>query len=106
MAFLRIFRTQNPKKFNFNPRYYDAEAEEREERNARLKKLSEKSPEGMKERISARMRTGGGGLAARETRRKAIMRSNLIMVGALIFLLLLGYGLIQVYLPQIMDALY
>jgi len=106
MAFLKIFRTPNPKRFNFNPRFYNPEEEERQERNERLKKLAEKSPEGMKERISARMRTGGGSAATRETRRKAIMRSNLIMVVVLIFLIVLGYGLIQVYLPQIMDALY
>ena len=105
MAFLRIFRTPNPKKFNFNPRHYDPEEEERQERHARYKKLAEKGPEGMKERISARMRSGSGGAAQRELRRKAIMRSNMIMVGVLIFLILLGYGLIQVYLPQLAESM-
>ena len=105
MAMFRVFRTPNPKKFNYKPRFYEPEEEEKQERRDRLRRMREKGAEGMKERISSGLRFRGGYTADRTARARAIRRSNLIMLAVVIFLIILSYGFIKVYLPEIMRAL-
>lgn len=105
MAMFRIFKSAKPRHFNFIPRYYDPEEEERQERRERRAKLRDQTTDGMKERISSGLKFRGGYTSDRNARKRAIRRSNFVMLGVLVFLMLLTYGFIRVYLPQIMDAL-
>jgi len=105
MALFRIFKSAKPREFNFIPRYYDPEEEEREERRKRRAKLSHKDTDGMKERISSGLKFRGGYTSDRTIRKQAIRKSNFVMLGVLAFLIVLTYGFIKVYLPQIMEAL-
>ena len=106
MAMLRFFKTAKPRSFNFIPRYYDPEEEERAERHKRREKLMNKDTEGMKERISSGLKYRGGYTSDRSARKRAVRKSNFVMLAVLVFLILLTYGFIKVYLPQIMEALY
>jgi len=105
MASFRIFKSPKPRHFNFIPRYYDPEEEERQAARDRRAKLREDSMEGRKERISSGLKYRGGYTSDRMARKRAIRRSNFVMLGVLVFLMVLTYGFIKVYLPQIMDAL-
>lgn len=105
MASFRIFKSPKPRHFNFIPRYYDPEEEERQERRERRAKLSEDSMEGRKERISSGLKYRGGYTSDRNARKQAIRKSNFVMLAVLAFLIVLTYGFIKVYLPQIMEAL-
>ena len=105
MAMPRIFNTPKPKHFNFIPRYYDPKEEERQANHKRREKLRDQTTEGAKERISSGLKFRGGYTSDRQARKQAIRRSNFVMLAVLVFLIILTYGFIRVYLPQIMEAL-
>ncbi|MFT4758833.1 MAG: hypothetical protein ACI9XO_002423 [Paraglaciecola sp.] len=105
MASFRIFKSPKPRHFNFIPRYYDPEEEERQAGRDRRAKLREDTMEGRKERISSGLKYRGGYTSDRTIRKQAIRKSNFVMLGVLVFLMVLTYGFIRVYLPQIMEAL-
>lgn len=105
MALFRIFKLAKPRHFNFIPRYYDPEEEEREQHRQRRAKLSNKDLTGTKERISSGLKFRGGYTSDRNVRKQAIRKSNFTMLAVLVFLMVLTYGFIRVYLPQIMEAL-
>ncbi|MEL6659074.1 MAG: hypothetical protein AAFZ63_10065 [Bacteroidota bacterium] len=79
--------------------YYDPQKEELQERLKELRELQQDDIDGTKARISSGMRSTWN--SDKEYRRKQVMRSNLILVGLVIMLLVLGYLLLNVYLPEL-----
>lgn len=90
------------KKFNYAPRYYDAEQEEREERRKERMQATEASSEGAKKRISRGLRSGRG--RNNKLRKKAAFRSNLILIAIVVALCAFCYIFIQNYLPQFIEG--
>ncbi len=98
---MKFFVTRTPKhrQFDYKPRYWDQEAEEREERLKRLESLKDGSVEGTKARISSGFKRGYRGNST--VRRRQVMRSNLILIGIVVLLLFFCYLFLTVYLPRI-----
>lgn len=102
-GFRFLFRTPKHQQFQYKPMHYDARKEELKERLAELERLKENGLEGTKARISSGIRRGY--LADQDYRKKQIMRSNLTLVLIVIMLIVLGYLLLDVYLPEITQML-
>ncbi|MEL6836734.1 MAG: hypothetical protein AAFP77_27275 [Bacteroidota bacterium] len=94
-----LFRVPKHQKFDYKPMYYDPQKEELQERLKELRELQQDDIDGTKARISSGMRSTWN--SDKEYRRKQVMRSNLILVGLVIMLLVLGYLLLNVYLPEL-----
>ena len=100
MAFFSFFNRPKHQTFDYKPRFYDPDKEDREARMARYRRDADDSGIA-KSRISAgfRQRTKRG-YTGTNTR-----RSNLRLIAILVVLLYLTYYFIQKYLPQIVDLL-
>ncbi len=98
-----LFRSRNiqAKKFNYTPRYYDPEQEEFRERIEERMGAGDKTKEGAKKRIAQGLRDG----RRRNTqfRKKAVLRSNLVLIAIVVALCLFCYIFIQNYLPKIIE---
>lgn len=94
-----IFRTPKPQHFDYKPRYYDPEKEAREERLKRLRALRDEGVDGSKARISSGLKRGY--LGSSTIRRRQVRRSNLILLGIVVLLIVLVYLFLTVYLPRI-----
>jgi hypothetical protein len=103
MALFKFGKTVKHQRFNYIPRFYDPEKEERDARIKAAMGLSDDSPEAMKSRIIRGFRDRKRG--ARTSHQRAARRSNLILVITLITLLMLTYILLTRYLPAIERAL-
>lgn len=101
MPGLRIFRTPKNQQFDYKPRYWDPKKEEMEERRRQLEELRSGGVEGAKARISSGLRRGGSYGTDTRLRQRQVMRSNVILIGVVVMLLVISYLLLQVYLPQI-----
>ena len=89
MALLNIFRTPKPRQFEYKPRYYDAEKEEREERirMAQAREANDMSEEAMKARIQQGFKRNRGLVEGdRAFRRRYNRRSNRLVVAIVIVL--------------------
>ncbi len=100
MAFFSFFNRPKHQTFDYKPRFYDPDKEEREARMAKYRRDADDSSIA-KSRISAgfRQRTKRG-YTGTNTR-----RSNLRLIAILVVLLYMTYYFIQKYLPQIVDLL-
>ncbi len=101
--FKRLTKLPKNRQYKYHPRYWNPKKEELEER---LKK-AELRKEGDKEAIKARISSGlkRGYLSDASFRKKRVMRSNLILIGIIVLLLILTYYGLAVYLPKMLDAL-
>ena len=96
------FRLPQNQKFAYKPRFWDPKEEERQERNARLKKIEEGGLDGMKERISGTFkRTSGVGGMTGTYRSRQVAKSNFVLIGIIVALVFLCYFAFTVYLPRI-----
>ncbi|WP_367392149.1 hypothetical protein [Lewinella sp. LCG006] len=95
----RMFKVPQHQKFDYKPMYYDPQKEELEERIKGLKELQKDDVEGAKARISSGMRSSY--LADQQYRKRQVLRSNLVLAGVVIMLIVLGYLLLDVYLPEL-----
>ena len=95
----KIFNVPVHQKFNYKPMHYDPRKEELEDRLRTLAELQRDDIAGAKSRISSGIRSGY--LADQTYRQQQIRRSNLVIVGVVIMLLVLGYLLLNVYLPEL-----
>lgn len=103
MALFKFGKTVKPQRFNYIPRYYDPEKEEREARIKRAMGMAGDNPEAMKSRILSGFRNRNRG--SRKGQQSAARRSNLILIVTLTTLLYLTYILLTRYLPVIERAL-
>ena len=94
-----LFRVPKHQQFDYKPMYYDPQKEELEERLEALRELQKDDIDGTKARIASGIR--GSYRTDQDYRRRQVLRSNLILVGVVIMLLVLGYLLLNVYLPEL-----
>jgi hypothetical protein len=104
MAFLKVFRVPKNQKFNYKPRHWDPQKEEFDERRRQAEERRKSGAAGAKARIASEFRRGKGGGDAR-FRQQQVFRSNMLLFGIVLFLLLTVYVLIQIYMPQLLDLL-
>lgn len=101
MAFLKIFKSHKNQRYDYKPRFWNPDEEERKERLKRLNKIKEDESdlEQIKSRISTGLRRGYK--HDQKYRSKQMYRSNVRLVIIIVFLAALTYILINVYLPKI-----
>ena len=105
MKFLQIFnKTPNYKKFNYSPRFYNPEEEERQERRSRIEKEVTESREnetprsgdsmyGYRERMHGAFRQAKGGAPAPGTNNNAtFLRLLILLVLSVGLIMYLQYG--------------
>ena len=107
MKLPRVFSTPKHQRYEYKPRFYDAKKEDLERR---LKEIQERKEGGDVEKSKARISQGfqsrGGSFSAStEYRSKQVVRSNMLLLAIIVVLLCVTYLLLNVYLPEILDAL-
>lgn len=99
MAFFKFGKTVKHQRFNYIPRYYDPEKEEREARIKAAMGMTGNDPEAMKTRIRSSMRDRHRG--SRKPQLTAARRSNIILIVVLLGLIWLTYYVLTRYLPAL-----
>ena len=102
MRIFNVFRLPKHSRYNYIPRFYDPDKEAMEERLKEIQLQSENSTEGMKTRIASGLRRGQGDTSIR---RKSVLRSNMIVLGTVVILVMLSVLFINYYLPRILESL-
>lgn len=93
-----LFRVPKHQQFQYKPMYYDPQKEELEDRLAELREREKNDVEGTKARIASGIRSSY--MADQTYRQQQVRRSNLVLVGIVIMLIVLGYLVLNVYLPD------
>ena len=106
MGIFRFMRTPTPQKFGYKPRFYNPDKEDLEERLERIRREESDDPEAVKKRIATGFRSRGGyNKEAKFARKRGENRSNIILIGVIVVLILATYIFLEVYLPQIENYL-
>jgi len=99
MGIFSFFKRPLHQKFDYKPRFYDADKEEREARWAKYSD-DDRKVDHMRSRISAGFRSKSKGANSR-----AAYRSNIRLVVILILLVVLTFIFLNKYLPVIVDSI-
>jgi len=105
MALLRFFRVPKHQQFKYNTRFYDPRKEELEQRIQRAEGVKNGDTEAMKARISEGFRGGGYYKVDNRFRSRQVRRSNMVLIGVIVVLLLLAYLIFNIYLPEGVEML-
>lgn len=104
MAVLRFFRVPKHQQYDYKPRYWDPKKEELEERLKQIEERSGNDPQAIKARLA-----GGGFRRGYQSdgsyRKRQVLRSNAILMGIVVVLIIFSYLFLSVYLPQIINVL-
>ena len=99
MKFVSLFtKAPNYKRFSFSPRYYDQQAEERKEREERIRREIEKEKGiAADDLVGYKSRMTGSFQYARKRSKvsESSLRSSLIRLGVLLFLALFLFAFLQ-----------
>jgi len=98
---LRFGKNIQPRQFNYQARWYDAEKEELERRLAKVDASKEKGVEAMKLRISDGMRNTS--MVNKEWKKKLTRQSNYRLIIVLMILLIITCVLFFMYYPLILS---
>ena len=101
MAFLRFTKIPKHQQYEYKPRFWDPKEEELKERLERVENMKKGDPEAIKARLSGGFRRGYEQGRNVRFRKQQAMRSNLVLLGVIVVLLLLSYMFLTVYLPGI-----
>lgn len=104
MPVLRFFRVPKHQHYDYKPRYWDPKKEELEDRLKQIEERSGSDPQAIKARLS------GGGFrrgyqADGRYRQRQVLRSNMILLGIVVVLIIFSYLFLSVYLPRIVNIL-
>ncbi|HQU58794.1 MAG: hypothetical protein KDD02_04760 [Phaeodactylibacter sp.] len=103
MALIKIFKVPKHQQYSYKPRYWDPQ---KEELHKRLKEVEERKGKSL-DAVRARLESGGmrrGYTADTGQRQRQVLRSNLILVGIIVLLVLLSYLFLTIYLPEIAES--
>lgn len=103
MAMRNFLKLPKHQQYHYRPRYWDPEKEEIRERLKQIDELKEQGADGMKARISSGFKRGY--LADNRLRKRQMMRSNMLLLAIVVFLLMVAYIFLNVYLPRIVNAI-
>jgi hypothetical protein len=99
MALFKFGSSIKPQRFNYIPRYYDPEKEDREERIRQAMGMASTDPDAIKARITKSFRDKQR--SRQKSPKGAARRSNIILIVTLITLIMLTYILLSRYMPAI-----
>ncbi len=103
---MNFFRVPRHRKYDYLPRYYDADKAELQERVKKAELMAQDTVEGAKARIAHKLSNrSGNGRAFEPQRRKAVLRSNLMLIGIIAALIITFLLLWDIYMPEIIDIL-
>lgn len=102
MALLKFFRVPKHQQFEYKTRYWDPKKEELEERLRKVEERKADSVAATKARIASGFRKKGYQVNS-DYRRRQARRSNLVLIGIVVVLLILSYLFLAVYLPRIVQ---
>ncbi len=103
---MNLFKVPKHRRYDYLPRYYSPEKAELEERLKKAELMAQDDIEGTKARIAHKLSSrSGNGRAFEPQRRKAILRSNLMLIAILAALIISCLLLWDIYMPQIIDFL-
>ena len=102
MKLFSFFKTPGHRQFQYVPRFYDPDKEDLDARVRRAQLESQDGAEAMKSRISSGLRRQRGNMSARK---RSVVKSNMIILGAVIILIFLVALLVNSYLPRILEYL-
>lgn len=97
--FLKVQKVPEHKKFGYTPRYYDPKKEELMERVEAAKSKSGASAEATKARIKSSLRRSRNNNPA--LRKQQVFKSNMLLLAIIVALVVVGFIMINVYLPKI-----
>ena len=103
MALLRFFKVPKHQRYDYKPRFYDPKKEELQKRLKEIEGVKNGEIEATKSRISKGMRRGYS--TNYQTKRQQMLRSNMILLGVVLVLLLVSYLFLTKYLPQIVQSI-
>lgn len=105
---IKFNRTPQAQQFQYIPRYWDPEEEEKEKLRQRVKEIQAHSGsvEEVKKRLQGGFRRGYATEDVRRSRNRMVVKSNYILLATIVLLLLLSYVLLATYMPGIIEAIY
>jgi len=103
MALFNFFKTPGNQKFDYIPRYYDANKEDLQKRLKVSRQAKDGDPDAIKSRISSGFRRKQKSYAS--TKKAAGIRRNMFLLAIIVALIFVSYLLLTVYLPRIVDLL-
>lgn len=96
MKFPTLFgRIPKHQKFNFEPRFYDAEKEEREERNRRIAQELENEKSGSVDGFETRIKGSFHSARKRSQATSADLKAALVRIGIILFLVIFFIAYLQ-----------
>lgn len=104
MALLKFFKVPKHRKFEYKPRHWNPDQEEMDKRLERIKEIQEKGVSASKARISGSFRKSYKGNS--EYRKSQIVRSNFILLGVIVLLLVVTIYFMGEFLPSFTEFIY
>lgn len=104
MAIFSFFKPPKNQSFDYKPRYWDPQKEELETRLKKAELRKEDTIAASKARIANRLRRGNAPYDPR-LRQQEVRKANLRLLFIIVLLGFLAYILLNVYLPEIEEAL-
>ena len=101
MKLPRIIRVPKHHKFNYTPRHYDPKKEDLDRRVEIAKGSQGNSPEARQARIKSQLRRGRN--SNPRLRKQLVFKSNMLLLGIIVVLVVGLFIMINVYLPEIMN---
>ncbi len=98
----KFFKTPKHQRYEYRPRFFDPEKEEREERIETLLKAKEGDTNAIKKRISTGLR-GGGYIDKSNVRRQSLWRMNMILLGLILLLGGVAVYFVQFHLSDLVE---
>lgn len=103
MAFIKFVKLPKHRRYQYNPRFWDPEKEEREKRLRMLEGKASANPEDVKSRIADGFRRGY--ISDKSSLSAQTRRSNRLLLGIFIVLLLASYKILTMAMPGLMKWL-
>lgn len=106
MGIFNFFKLPKHQSFDYVPRYYNPDKEDLQRRLKQAENSREDNVQAAKQNISAGLRGRGSfkkGYVSQ--RKKQVFKSNMVLLGSIIILILISYKLLTVYLPHILQYL-
>lgn len=104
MALFKFFKTPKPNHYDYKPMYWDPVKEERARRVREIEAINSGDAEEVKNRLAGAFKKKGYG-SHPTVRKKAVFKSNMILIATIFVLLLLSYLILYLNLPSLLDFL-
>lgn len=102
MALFSFFNTSKNQRYEYHPRFWDPEKEQKKQRLEHLENIKNTDPDQVKSRLTGSFRRGY--VSDAELRTREVNKSNRNLVIIILVLLALSYIFLTIYLPEIVAS--